>query len=443
MTRSITSRDVRRPLKSDLTTSASAEATLVTARRLSEVYCQVFDIISESGIRLWIPASAHGGGAERELEISEEPVEAPGCDSPEDSLDVDQRSSEVSRFVCCGGRQENLRRRLGRVRAIVAATDLHSGRQQGLCGKLVAARRQALQRAGLDRRAVDRFVDELVSVFEERELRDGASHSAERLLQYDAPLALLRRESSRLRAARVDIRQVRSAMVHANRRLVLRVARRFMGRGLPFDDLVQEGNLGLIRAIDKFDPERGFKFSTYAMWWIRQAVSRAIVDQSRSVRLPVHLSETLAKVRRTEARLTVQLERKPERCELASALEISEERLHSLQQKVTFETSLQKPLADSNAEFGDFLADENAEQGFSVVERNTLKQLLDGALDRLDSRSRYVLQAHLGLSGARPLTLGDIGKVLGLSRERVRQIENEAFQRLRKSAREHHLEDFV
>lgn len=432
MTRPPTSRDLRRPLPTESARPSSAEMTLVTARRLADAYCQLFTIISESGIRVWVPV-----------------VDTAADQSDNDELQTvtEQGTLDDSvlgeRLVCCGGKQENLRRRLHRVMALPTQTERQEARRTALCGKLIAARGQALARAGLDRRVVDRFVDELIALFDERDIGAGGRQSAERVLQYDVPVSLLRRQTSRLRAARAHIHQHRAQMVNDNYRLVMRVARRFMGRGLPFEDLVQEGNLGLMRAIDKFDPDRGFKFSTYAMWWIRQGVARAIVEQSRTVRLPVHLSEMLSRIRRMDARLTTQLQRKPEPSELAKALDLSEERLSSLLQKVPIETSMQKPLGEGKSEFGDLVADENAEQGLGFVEHNTLKQLLTAALDRLDSRSRYVVQAHHGLSGARPLTLGDIGKVLGLSRERVRQIENEAFQRLKKAAREQHLDDFV
>lgn len=433
MTRSTTARPLRRPLNSDLPPSVSADVTLATARRLTEAYSQVFAIISESATRLLVPALQP---AVAECDLADEDSEFEGSVAAE-WLDDGKLQ------VCCGGRQENLRRRLRRVVASATPTQSHKTRKTRLCQRLIVARSQVLQRAGLDRRIVDRFVDELIATFDEVQVEEGKASSPDRLLRYDASIAGLRRDTPLLKAARAKIQQERAKMVNENRRLVLRVARRFMGRGLQFDDLVQEGNLGLIRAIDKFDPERGFKFSTYAMWWIRQGISRAIVDQSRTVRLPVHLNETLARIRRADARLTARLQRKPDLAELARELELREDRLQSLLQKVSVETSLQKPLSDSKTEFGDLLADENAEQGLQFVEQNSLKQLLTAALDRLDGRSRYVLQAHHGLGGTRQLTLGDIGKVLGLSRERVRQIENEAFQRIRKAAHDQHLEDFV
>jgi RNA polymerase primary sigma factor len=408
----------------------SATATLAAANRLSEAYCEVFSIISESGIRLVMPVPNAPPSDAQELDLGGEDVESNG-------------EGFVERVrVCYGGRQENLRRRLLRVRALVVQTE-STPRQGALCQRLVRARLTVLNQAGLDRRLLDRFVDECISAIDAPARDEDGEQAAERLWQCDATVATLRGNANRLRVLRACIREQRAVMVADNRRLVMRVARRFMGRGLAFDDLVQEGNLGLMRAVDKFDPERGFRFSTYAMWWIRQAVSRAIVEQSRVVRLPVHLSETLARIRRTENRLTAQLQRKPELSELAAALELSEGRLLSFLQKASVETSMQKPLSDSSTEFGDLIADEDAEQGLGFAEHNKLKQLLTSALERLDSRSRYVLQAHHGLSGARQLTLGDIGKVLGLSRERVRQIENEAFERLRKTAREQHLDDFV
>lgn len=432
MTRSPTSRDLRRPLPTESARPSSGEVTLATARRLAEAYCQVFTIISESGIRVWVPLIETAADESYDGEIHDVTEEGPP-DVPVSG----------ERLVCCGGKQENLRRRLRRVISLPAQTACQKTRRGELCNRLIAARGQALSRAGLDRRVVDRFVDGLIALFDERHVDDTATQSATRVLQYDVPVSSLRSQTSRLRAARAHIKQQRAQMVNDNYRLVTRVARRYMGRGLPFEDLVQEGNLGLMRAIDKFDPGRGFKFSTYAMWWIRQGVSRAIVEQSRTVRLPVHLSEMLSRIRRMDARLTVQLQRNPEPSELAKALDLSEERLEGFLKKVPIETSMQRPLGEGKTEFGDLVADENAEQGLGFVEQNTLKQLLTAALDRLDSRSRYVVQAHHGLSGARPLTLGDIGKVLGLSRERVRQIENEAFERLKKTAREHHLDDFV
>lgn len=430
MTRSTPSRDPRRSVSLNLPPSAPAEMTLATARRLSAAYWQVFTIISESAIRLLTPAHV--------VTSDDEAQESNGASSV-----TWERAVESECRVCGGGRQENLRQRLRRVRAIGAPDPANEAHRDRVCVKLIEARAKALYRTLTDRRAVDLYLDELIRAFDEQSLDENPRRGAESLLLYDAPVARLRFETQRLRVVRATIHQERALLVNENRRLVMRVARRFMGRGLPFDDLVQEGSLALMRAIDKFDPDRGFRFSTYAMWWIRQGISRAIVDQSRAVRLPVHLSETLSRIRRTEARLTTRLGRRPELSEVARELELSEDKLRQVLQKVSFETSMQKPLGDSATEFGELLADESALQGYDVVEHNTLKHLLSAALDRLDSRSRYVLQAHHGLGGGRPLTLGDIGKVLGLSRERVRQIENEAFQRLRKTAREQHLEDFV
>jgi RNA polymerase primary sigma factor len=237
--------------------------------------------------------------------------------------------------------------------------------------------------------------------------------------------------------ARADIREAEAArkrFIMANLRLVVSVARKYQGQGLPLLDLIQEGNIGLMRAVELFDWRRGFKFSTYATWWIRQGITRAIADRSRSIRLPVHIHDRLRKLNRTRFQFAQQMGREPSREELAKALDTTVDEIDDLTEMGRREPlSLQAPVGEET-ELGDLIEEADSESQFSEVEDALLREEIGEAVERvLDERERHVVELRYGLHTGRPLSLRETGKVLGLSGERVRLIEREALRKLRDS----------
>jgi RNA polymerase primary sigma factor len=223
----------------------------------------------------------------------------------------------------------------------------------------------------------------------------------------------------------------RARFIAANLRLVVSIAKRYQGGGLALGDLVQEGNLGLMRAVDKFDPERGFKFSTYATWWIRQAVTRALADKGRTIRVPAHIVEAITSLRRTTASLTASLGRAPEDAEVAAAAGITLARLHELRTATADLRSLATPVGDGDGMLEDLVADEQAESPFEAAAAGLERAALSEVLGRLTDRERQVLRSRFGLAGGQPRTLEDVGRDFDLTRERIRQIEAKALTKLR------------
>ena len=248
-----------------------------------------------------------------------------------------------------------------------------------------------------------------------------------------------------LRAIVVDGERAKDHLLRANLRLVVSLAKRYTGHGMPFLDLIQEGNLGLIRAVEKFDYTKGFKFSTYATWWIRQAISRAMADQSRTIRLPVHLVEQVNKLQRIRRELNQELGREANHAELARELDITEERVRELIDLSRDLVSLDQTVGtDDDASLGDFIADERATVAAEeVVEGGLMRDHLQKVLATLDAREAAVVRMRYGLDGGQPKTLDEIGRAFKLSRERIRQIERETMAKLRHPSRSQVLRDYL
>jgi RNA polymerase primary sigma factor len=335
---------------------------------------------------------------------------------------------------------------------------LEAARQTGSLSSTEIA--LALDELELDLAQIDDFyqaLDELhievvegqVAVEEERlepepEVREISTDSLQLFLKDVGKVDLLTAAQEVELAKRIERgdHRAKQEMIEANLRLVVSIAKKYRNQGLPFLDLIQEGTIGLVRAAEKFDHRKGFKFSTYATWWIRQAVARALADKARTIRMPVHIVEKLNKIVRTERKLRGELGREPLAVEIAKELELEPDEVESIRRSSQPPVSLEKPVGDEEeSEFGHFLTDENEALPDELAEEELRKAALRRVLASLSPRERRVLELRYGLDGEHPRTLDEVGRTFNVTRERIRQIENQSLKKLRALAEAQLLRD--
>ncbi len=247
-----------------------------------------------------------------------------------------------------------------------------------------------------------------------------------------------------LRRLVIDGQRAREHLGRANTRLVVSIAKRYMGQGLPFPDLIQEGNVGLMRAVDKYDYSRGNRFSTYATWWIRQAITRALAQKTRTIRIPLHMTERIRQMYRAAQDLEQHLGRRPTAEEIAAAMEVAADAVRAMLDASQHAIALERPVGDDgDSEFGDFIEDQETISPVDSATQNLLEETIDEVLAELTPRQSHILRLRFGLGGGEPHTLEEIANKFGLSRERIRQLEKEALRRLRHPQLAHNLRDYL
>ncbi len=250
-------------------------------------------------------------------------------------------------------------------------------------------------------------------------------------------------EKERLQNFVIEGKDARDTLIESNLRLVVSIAKKYTGRGMQFQDLIQEGNMGLMKAVNKFDPTKGFKFSTYATWWIRQAITRAIADQARTIRIPVHMVETINKLVRIQRKLTQELRREPTPEEIAQEMKISVEKVQQIQKIAQEPISMENPVGEEeDTTYGDFISDRETPNPLDYTINEKYKEEIDTVLKTLTPREEKVLRLRFGLVDGKPHTLEEVGKEFGVTRERIRQIEGKAIRRLKHPKRKDRLSQY-
>ena len=295
--------------------------------------------------------------------------------------------------------------------------------------------------------------DEKASVQLEKELKilstledQNLSDPVRMYLKEIGRIPLLKREEEIDLAQKVEkgSLKAKAKLTTSNLRLVVSIAKKYIGRGMGFLDLIQEGNKGLIRAVEKYDWHKGFKFSTYATWWIRQAITRAIADQARTIRIPVHMVETINKLVRHSRRLMQEFGREPTAQEIGKEMDLEQTRVREIMKIAQKTTSLETPIGDDEDSYlGDFIADETSASPYDLTSKKLLQENLEEVLGALSEREARVLKMRFGLGGKRPMTLEEVGKEFGVTRERIRQIEAKALRKLKHPSKRKKLQDFL
>ncbi|HUJ04821.1 MAG TPA: RNA polymerase sigma factor RpoD [Streptosporangiaceae bacterium] len=285
----------------------------------------------------------------------------------------------------------------------------------------------------------------LLTAHEEVELAKAieAGLFAREVLVGDCEVAACQAESAELRVIADDGDRSRQRLIEANLRLVVSIAKRYIGRGMVFLDLIQEGNLGLIRAVEKFDYTKGYKFSTYATWWIRQAITRAIADQARTIRIPVHMVETINKMARVQRQMHQDLGREPLPAEVAAEMGIPADRVAEIQRIAQEPVSLQAPIGEEDSDLGDFIEDADAVVPMEAAAFMMLQNQLEQVLETLSPREQRIIQLRFGLIDGHPRTLEEVGRDFGVTRERIRQIESKTLVKLRHPGRAQMLREYL
>lgn len=289
---------------------------------------------------------------------------------------------------------------------------------------------------------------DLLSLEEERKFAKMVSEGREAQMQlddHDSGLYELDEDTlNQIEDTLFRARRGKEHLVEANYRLVVNIAKKYVGRGLLFLDLIQEGNMGLMRAVDKFDYEKGFKFSTYATWWIRQAITRAVADQARTIRIPVHMVETINRMIRIQRQLVQDLGRDPSVEEIAEKMEVTPEKVQQIQRISRDPISLEAPVGEEeDSTLGDFISDPNALTPHEFMVQEMMERTLDNVLETLTDREEKVLRLRYGLIDGKSHTLEEVGREFGVTRERIRQIEAKAIRKLRSPQRQNKLKEFV
>ena len=308
-----------------------------------------------------------------------------------------------------------------------------------LAKRIEAGRKAAARLAGVDLEA---------DLDHELRMRiDGGQLSIEARRETPEPLAAVDPESDlaeRLRQIVADGQLAREHLGRANTRLVVSIAKRYMGQGLPFPDLIQEGNVGLMRAVDKYDYKRGNRFSTYATWWIRQAITRALAQKTRTIRIPLHMTERIRQMYRTAQVLEQTLGHRPTPEEIAKEMELPPESIRGMMDASQHAIALERPVGDDgDSEFGDFIEDQDSPSPVEAATQHLLQETIEEVLSELTPRQSHILRLRFGLGGGEPHTLEEIANKFGLSRERIRQLEKEALRRLRHPRLAHNLRDYL